>query len=242
MTNQAINWVKAQQSMTPDKPFFVYFATGAVHAPHHVPKAWADKYEGKFDKGWDQTRQETTESQKTMGIIPADTKLAPRPEDIKAWDALPAEHRKLFSRQAEVFAGFMEQTDHEVGRFVNAIEDIGEMDNTLFIYVAGDNGTSAEGEKERPIFSWQILASPASRGAGGLDRRSTRRRVPIASALDGNSFDMHHRSKVGVPRHVCEQRTASRQPPVKWRVPNAVGRQKHTQRPLQVHRDTLDAE
>jgi len=145
MTNQAINWVKAQQSMTPGKPFFVYFATGAVHAPHHVPKAWADKYKGKFDKGWDQTREETTARQKKMGVIPADTKLALRPDDIKAWDTLPAEHRKLFSRQAEVFAGFMEQTDHEVGRFVNAIEDIGEMDNTLFIYVAGDNGTSAEG-------------------------------------------------------------------------------------------------
>ncbi len=145
MTNQAINWVKAQQSMTPDKPFFVYFATGAVHAPHHVPRAWADKYKGKFDKGWDQTREETTERQKKIGVIPADTKLAPRPDDIKAWDALPAEHRKLFSRQAEVFAGFMEQTDHEVGRLVDAIEDIGEMDNTLFIYVVGDNGTSAEG-------------------------------------------------------------------------------------------------
>ena len=145
MTNQAINWVKAQQSMTPDKPFFVYFATGAVHAPHHVPKAWADKYKGKFDKGWDQTRQETTERQKQLGVIPADTKLAPRPDDIKAWDSLPADHRNLFSRQAEVFAGFMEQTDHEVGRLVKAIEEIGEMDNTLFIYVAGDNGTSAEG-------------------------------------------------------------------------------------------------
>jgi arylsulfatase A-like enzyme len=145
MTNQAINWVKAQQSMTPDKPFFVYFATGAVHAPHHVPKAWADKYQGKFDKGWDQIRQETTARQKKLGLIPADTQLAPRPDDIKAWDTLPTEHRRLFSRQAEVFAGFMEQTDHEVGRLVHAIEDIGEMDNTLFIYVAGDNGTSAEG-------------------------------------------------------------------------------------------------
>ncbi|RKZ90686.1 MAG: arylsulfatase [Gammaproteobacteria bacterium] len=145
MTDQAINWVKAQQSMTPDKPFFVYYATGAVHAPHHVPKAWADKYKGQFDKGWDQTRQETTERQREMGVIPADTKLAPKPEDIADWDSLPADNRKLFARQAEVFAGFMEQTDHEVGRFVSALENIGEMDNTLFIYIAGDNGTSAEG-------------------------------------------------------------------------------------------------
>ncbi len=145
MTNQAINWVKAQQSMTPDKPFFVYYATGAVHAPHHVPKEWADKYKGQFDKGWDQVRTETVERQKKLGVIPADTKLADRPKDIKAWEELPADQRRLFARQAEVFAGFLEQTDHEIGRFKKAIEDIGEMDNTLFIYIAGDNGTSAEG-------------------------------------------------------------------------------------------------
>lgn len=145
MTNQAINWVKAQQSMTPDKPFFVYYATGAVHAPHHVPKEWADKYKGQFDKGWDKTRQETTKRQNKMGIIPANTKLAEKPEDIKDWDTLPTDERRLFARQAEVFAGFLEQTDYEVGRFVEALEDIGELDNTLFIYIAGDNGTSAEG-------------------------------------------------------------------------------------------------
>ena len=145
MTDQAINWVKAQQSMTPDKPFFVYYATGAVHAPHHVPKEWADKYKGQFDKGWDQVRQETIKRQTQMGVIPAGTELANKPEDIKDWASLPADHRRLFARQAEVFAGFMEQTDHEVGRFVQALEDIGELDNTLFIYIAGDNGTSAEG-------------------------------------------------------------------------------------------------
>ena len=145
MTNQTINWVKAQQSMTPDKPFFVYYATGAVHAPHHVPKKWADKYKGQFDKGWDRTRQETIDRQKKMGIIPANTSLGEKPEEIKDWDALPIGHRRLFARQAEVFAGFLEQTDYEIGRFVEALEDIGEIDNTLFIYIAGDNGTSAEG-------------------------------------------------------------------------------------------------
>ena len=145
MTNQAINWVKAQQSMTPDKPFFVYYATGAVHAPHHVPKEWADKYKGQFDKGWDQVRNETLERQKKLGVIPANTQLGERPKDLKAWDSLPAEHRRLFARQAEVFAGFLEHTDDEIGRFKKALEDIGELDNTLFIYIAGDNGTSAEG-------------------------------------------------------------------------------------------------
>src|SRR6185369_13732617 len=145
MTNQAINWVKAQQSMTPDKPFFVYYATGAVHAPHHVPKEWADKYKGQFDKGWDQVRSETLERQKKLGVIPATTRLGDRPKDIVAWESLPADQRRLFARQAEVFAGFLEHTDHEIGRFKKALEDIGELDNTLFIYIAGDNGTSAEG-------------------------------------------------------------------------------------------------
>ena len=145
MTNQAINWVKAQQSMTPDKPFFIYYATGAVHAPHHVPKKWADKYKGQFDKGWDQVRQETTARQLKRGIIPAGTKLAKKPQDIKDWDTQPADNRRLFARQAEVFAGFMEQTDYEVGRLVDALKEINEFDNTLFIYIAGDNGTSAEG-------------------------------------------------------------------------------------------------
>jgi arylsulfatase len=145
MTNQAVNWVKAQQSMTPDKPFFVYYATGAVHAPHHVPKEWADKYKGQFDKGWDQVRVETLERQKKLGVVPANTQLAPRPKDLKAWSTLPENERRLYGRQAEVFAGFLEQTDHEIGRFKQSLEDIGELDNTLFIYIAGDNGTSAEG-------------------------------------------------------------------------------------------------
>jgi arylsulfatase len=116
-----------------------------VHAPHHVPKEWADKYKGQFDKGWDQVRTETVERQKKLGVIPADTQLAERPKDLKAWDELPAEHRRLFARQAEVFAGFLEHTDDQVGRLKKSLEDIGQLDNTLFIYIAGDNGTSAEG-------------------------------------------------------------------------------------------------
>lgn len=145
MTNQAIQWVKAQQSMTPDKPFLIYFATGAVHAPHHVPKEWIKKYKGKFDEGWDKIREKTMARQKKMGIIPSNTKLPPKPKDIKDWDDLTDDEKRLFTRQAEVFAGFLEQTDHEVGRLIAAIEEIDEMDNTLIFYIAGDNGTSAEG-------------------------------------------------------------------------------------------------
>jgi len=145
MTNQAIGWVKAQQSMTPDKPFFMYFATGAVHAPHHVPKEWIEKYKGRFDAGWDEIREKTVARQKEMGMIPANTKLPPKPKDIKDWDALTADEQRLFIRQAEVFGGFLEQTDYEIGRLIDAIEEIGELDNTIIIYIAGDNGTSAEG-------------------------------------------------------------------------------------------------
>jgi arylsulfatase A-like enzyme len=145
MTDQAVAWVKAQQSMTPDKPFFVYYATGAVHAPHHVPKEWADQYAGEFDRGWDQVREETLTRQKQLGVVPEGTALAPRPEDIQAWDALSDDERRLFARQAEVFSGFLSHTDDQIERLVDAIDEIGELDNTLFIYIAGDNGTSAEG-------------------------------------------------------------------------------------------------
>lgn len=145
MTNQAINWIKAQQSMTPDKPFFTYFATGAVHAPHHVSKEWSDKYKGQFDKGWDKVREESTKNMIAKGVIPKNTKLAPKPKDIKDWSKLTANEKKLFARQAEVFAGFVEMTDYEIGRIIEAVDEIGELDNTLFIFIAGDNATSAEG-------------------------------------------------------------------------------------------------
>ena len=145
MSTQAINWVRFQQSLTPDKPFFVYFAPGAVHAPHHVPQDYIDKQKGRFDAGWDVIRQRIFENQKRLGVIPADTKLAAKPKDIKDWANLSADEKKLFARQAEVFAAYLDMTDTETGRLIQAIEDLGELDNTLIFYIAGDNGTSAEG-------------------------------------------------------------------------------------------------
>lgn len=145
MTDQAIKWVGHQQAMTPDKPFFVYFAPGAVHAPHHAPQVWIDRWKGKFDKGWDKIREETLARQIKAGVVPKGTKLAAKPEAIKDWDTLSADEKRLFTRQAETFAGFLEYTDHEVGRMLAAIEASGELDNTLVLYIAGDNGTSAEG-------------------------------------------------------------------------------------------------
>jgi arylsulfatase len=145
MTNQAIRWVQSQKSLTPDKPFFIYFAPGATHAPHHVPKSWIAKYKGKFDQGWDALREQTLARQKLLGVVPPETRLAPKPQAIKDWAALSADEKKLFARQMEVFAGFGEYTDTEVGRLIKAIEQTGQLDNTLIFYIVGDNGASAEG-------------------------------------------------------------------------------------------------
>jgi arylsulfatase A-like enzyme len=145
MTNQAITWVRTQQSLTPDKPFFVYFATGATHAPHQVPADWVDRYKGQFDEGWDVYREQTLARQIELGVVPAGTELAPKPADIADWDTLSKDEQRLYALQMEVFAAFAEHTDHEVGRLTDAIEAMGELDNTLFIYVFGDNGSSAEG-------------------------------------------------------------------------------------------------
>jgi len=145
MTNQAIAWIKYQKAMTPDRPFLVYFAPGATHAPHHVPKEWIAKWKGKFDQGWDKLREETLARQIKLGVVPPGTKLARKPEAIKDWDKLSDDEKRLFAHQAEVYAAFAEMTDYEIGRLVNAIEDVGDLDNTLIFYIAGDNGTSAEG-------------------------------------------------------------------------------------------------
>jgi arylsulfatase A-like enzyme len=145
LANQAIKWTGSQKSLTPDKPFFVYFAPGATHAPHHVPKEWIAKYKGKFDQGWDKLREETLSRQKKLGVVPAAAKLAPKPEAIKDWDTLSADEKRLFARQMEVFAGFGEYADYEVGRLIQSIEEMGQLDNTLVFYIVGDNGASAEG-------------------------------------------------------------------------------------------------
>ncbi len=145
MTDQAIDWMQSVKSLTPDKPFFIYFATGATHAPHQVPKEWIAKYKGRFDRGWDKLREETLARQIELGVVPAGTRLAPKPEAIKDWDQLSADEQKLFARQMEVFAGFGEHTDFNVGRLIQAIQDAGQLENTLVFYVVGDNGASAEG-------------------------------------------------------------------------------------------------
>jgi arylsulfatase A-like enzyme len=145
MTDKAIAWIGQQKALMPDKPFFVYFAPGATHAPHHVPKEWADKYKGQFDQGWDKLREEIFARQKKLGVIPSDCDLTARHKEIPAWDAMPEALKPVLCREMEVYAGYMEYVDHHVGRLLDSIEKLGVQDDTLVYYIIGDNGASAEG-------------------------------------------------------------------------------------------------
>jgi len=145
MTDKAMDWIGQQKALAPDKPFFIYFAPGATHAPHHVPKEWADKYKGKFDAGWDKLREETFARQKKLGVIPPDCKLTPRHKEIPSWDEMPEPFKPVLRRQMEVYAGFMEYTDYHVGRLFESLEKLNIIENTLVYYIIGDNGASAEG-------------------------------------------------------------------------------------------------
>ncbi|SUS07575.1 Arylsulfatase [uncultured Defluviicoccus sp.] len=140
LADDAIRWLHQHDAVMPDKPFFVYFATGATHVPHHVPKEWIEKYKDKFDQGWDTLREETFAREKQLGVIPANAELTPRPAELPTWDSLSADEKRLFARQMEVYAGFLAHTDQEVGRVLQAIEDEGKADNTLVLYIVGDNG------------------------------------------------------------------------------------------------------
>jgi arylsulfatase A-like enzyme len=145
MANKTIDWMKAQKAIYADKPFFIYWAPGATHAPHHAPVEWIEKYKGKFDDGWDALRERTFARQKELGVIPADAELTPRPEQIPAWDDMPEELRPVLRRQMEVYAGFLEHTDFQVGRLIDLLDQAEILDDTLIYYIIGDNGASAEG-------------------------------------------------------------------------------------------------
>jgi arylsulfatase A-like enzyme len=145
MTDKAIAWTRQQKALMGDKPFFMYFAPGATHAPHHVTPEWADKYKGQFDDGWDALRERTFARQKELGVIPDDAELTKRHDEITAWDDMPEDLKPVLRRQMEIYAGFLEFTDHHVGRLIDALDDVGILENTLVYYIIGDNGASAEG-------------------------------------------------------------------------------------------------
>jgi arylsulfatase len=148
MTDEAIGWIRNTRAAAPNKPWFCYFSTGAVHAPHHTPPEWQEKFKGQFDHGWDEERRRIYVRQLEMGIIPKGTKLTPRPKEIPAWDSQPEKAKTVYKRLMENYAGFMAHTDHHIGRLIDSLEESGELDNTLVFYIVGDNGASAEGGLE----------------------------------------------------------------------------------------------
>ena len=158
MADEAIDYMNRMNALTPDQPWFVYYVPGGVHAPHHPTPEWIKKIGDLhlFDKGWNALREEIFANQKKLGVIPQDAKLTPWPEDrLKRWDQLTDDEKKLFVRQVDVFAAYVAYTDHEIGRVIQAVEDLGKLDNTLVIYINGDNGTSAEGTLVGTPTKWQ---------------------------------------------------------------------------------------
>lgn len=161
MANHAIEWIRQQNSLAPDKPFFAYYTPGLCHAPHHAPKEWIAKFKGKFDQGWDKVREETLARQIAAGVVPAGTKLTERPKEIPAWDSLTPNQKKLYAHMMEVYAACLAYCDHNIGRVIQAIQDTGELDNTIIVYIQGDNGASGEG-------TMQGLANEVAIAANGV--------------------------------------------------------------------------
>jgi arylsulfatase A-like enzyme len=145
LADKAIIWMRMQHALAPTKPWFLYYATGTAHAPHHAPKDWIAKYKGQFDQGWDKVREETLARQIKLGIVPANTQLTKRPEQIPAWDTLSADQKRLYAHMMEVYAGALSYADDQIGRLLDAIQESGQLDNTIVIFIMGDNGASAEG-------------------------------------------------------------------------------------------------
>src|SRR6266853_6347754 len=145
MADDAIRHMSALNAAAPEKPFFVYYDPGGNHSPHQPTKEWVEKFKGKFDMGWEKLREQIFANQKRLGVIPANTQLTPWPDTLPKWDSLSFLQKKLYSREAEVFAGYAAYTDNEIGRVIKAVDDMGKLDNTVIIYISGDNGSSAEG-------------------------------------------------------------------------------------------------
>ena len=210
LTDHAIDWVRTQKALAPDKPFFVYFAPGATHAPHHVPPEWADKYAGQFAGGWDAQREPILERQKQRGVVPADAELTARPEAIPAWDDMDDALKPVLERQMEVYAGFLEHTDYHVGRLIDTLESIGALDNTLVYYIIGDNGASAEGTRQRRVQRDGELQRPRRdrdagvHGVGEGQARHGGRLQPLLGGLgvgDVHALPVDQAGRLALGRH-----------------------------------------
>jgi arylsulfatase len=185
ITDKAIAYIDRQHHAAPDKPFFLYYAPGATHAPHQVDKYWSDAYKGEFDKGWDAYREEVFERQKKLGVIPADAKLPERNPDIKAWDQLPPEEKKLYARFMEVYAGYLSYTDYEIGRLINHLKETNQLDNTLVFVMIGDNGASKEGTLNGDV-DRSILSKPVSEQENIHYNLSKIGEIGTSAATEGN--------------------------------------------------------
>jgi arylsulfatase A-like enzyme len=161
LADKSIAWLQMQHALAPDKPWFLYYASGTAHAPHHAPKEWIAKFKGQFDQGWDKVREETLARQIKLGIVPANTQLTPRPEQIPAWDALSPDQRRLYAHMMEVYSGMLGYADNQIGRVIDELRQSGQLDNTLVFFVVGDNGASAEG-------SMQGTTNEIATGANGV--------------------------------------------------------------------------
>jgi arylsulfatase A-like enzyme len=183
LADHAIAWIEQQHSLAPDKPFFAYYTPGLAHAPHQAPKEWIAKFKGQFDQGWDNVREETLARQIQLGVVPAGTKLTPRPEQIPAWDSLSADQKKLYAHMMEVYAACLAYADYDIGRVIQAVKDTGQLDNTLIIYIQGDNGASAEGT---------LQGTSNELGAGQGVRESIPYLLSIMDGLGGPLYYNHY--------------------------------------------------
>ena len=185
ITDKAIFYIDRQRKVAPDKPFFLYYAPGATHAPHQVDKYWSDQYRGKFDEGWDVYREKAFERQKQLGVIPANAVLPDRNPNIRAWDSLTQEEKKLYARFMEVYAGYLTYTDFEIGRLVNHLKEIGQLDNTLIFISIGDNGASKEGTLNGTV-DQSLVAKPVSEQANIDYNLNKIGEIGTSSATNGN--------------------------------------------------------
>jgi len=162
LSDKAVHWIQQQHALAPDKPFFAYYTPGATHAPHHAPQEWIAKYKGKFDQGWDKLREETFDRQKKLGVIPQNSILTPRPSNMPAWDSLNAKQKELYAHMAEIYAAFLAYDDYNIGRVIDAVRKTGDIDNTLIIFIEGDNGGSAEGTLQGTANEVAVLGNGAT--------------------------------------------------------------------------------
>ena len=210
MTDRAIDWVRQQKALMADKPFFVYFAPGATHAPHHVAPEWSARYKGQFDTGWDRLREESFARQKALGVIPPEADLTARPAEIPAWDDMPADLKPVLARQMEVYAGFLEHTDYHLGRLIDTLRDLNILDDTLIYFIIGDNGASAEGTINgtfNELLTLNGAAAPRDGRIYGVEDRDVRHARGLQplrgwlGARDGHALPVDEAGRVTLGRH-----------------------------------------